>query len=130
MPVDDVEAAQEALRFNSYALMLVCSLDSRGFLTMASFDTTTVDQPQMQNVLQLFGQTVQELCEESNTRIGDLEIMRDPSPADLLPLSNLGVHSLPRAGQSEINAIQKSVKRTWIVDPARPERLLPAGAFV
>jgi amino acid adenylation domain-containing protein len=128
MPVNDVEAAQEALRFNSYALMLVCSLDSRGFLTMASFDTTTVDQPQMQNVLQLFGQTVQELCEESNTRIGDLDIMRDPSPADLLPLSNLGVHSLPRAGQSEINAIQKSVKRTWIVDPARPERLLPAGA--
>lgn len=128
VPVNDIEAAQEALKFNSYALMLVCSLDSRGFLTMASFDSKTVDASQMQKVLEDFGRTVQQLCQVTSQLISDLEIMKDPSPADLLPLSDLGVHGLVQAGDRNIGAVQEAVKRTWIVDPNNPEHLLPPGA--
>ncbi|EXJ84133.1 hypothetical protein A1O3_04800 [Capronia epimyces CBS 606.96] len=128
VPVDDIEAAKEALKFNSYALMLVCSLDSAGFLTMASFDSKTVDSTQMQKVLENFGRTVQQLCQNTSRPISDLEIMKTPNPADLLPMADRGVHSIPQAGDQTISAVHKNVKRTWIVDPRTPECLLPVGA--
>ncbi|KAL2429535.1 Nonribosomal peptide synthase 1 [Exophiala dermatitidis] len=128
VPVNDVEAAKEALKFNSYALMLVCSLDSHGFLTMASFDSKTVDRPQMQKVLEDFGRTVQELCRDTSKLICDLEVMKDPSPADLLPLTGLGVRSLSQATERDISAASGNTRRTWIVNPDTPKRLVPAGA--
>jgi fusarinine C synthase len=72
VPANDAEAAQEALKFNSYALMLVCSLDSSGFLTMASFDSHTVSTEVMQEALEAFDIAVQLLC-GGNVSISDIQ---------------------------------------------------------
>lgn len=58
VPAGDAEAAQEALKFNSYALMLVCTLDKDGFLTMASFDSKTVTVKEMESLLDSFALNV------------------------------------------------------------------------
>lgn len=129
VPVDDVEAAREALKFNSYALMLVCSLDPAGFLTMASFDSKTVDTPQMQAVLSDFGRTVQELCENGDRILSDLELVKPPSRENQALLSSLGVRSITESsGKEDLRQIADHVKATWIVDPSNSDHLLPAGA--
>ncbi|KIX07787.1 uncharacterized protein Z518_02441 [Rhinocladiella mackenziei CBS 650.93] len=128
VPVDDIEAAQEALKFNSYALMLVCSLDSNGFLTMASFDSKIVDTAHMQTVLAEFGRTTQELCQNTAGSISDLELLREPSLAELLYFSRLGIRSMPQWCRENAINCYEGVEATWIVDPHDPERLLPVGA--
>ncbi|KAL6249277.1 NRPS [Rhinocladiella similis] len=128
VPVNDREAAQEALKFNSYALMLVCALDKGGFLTMASFDANTVDKLIMQKVLEDFGRTVQELCEGKTDRISDLSIMKDPISTDLYRLSQGHFGSLPPAAQQVIQCSQEDVKSIWLADPANHQKLVPLGA--
>ncbi|KAJ9656896.1 hypothetical protein H2198_004649 [Neophaeococcomyces mojaviensis] len=61
VPAGDTEAAQEALKFNSYALMLVCTLEKNGFLTMASFDSRCISEDAMDKLLADFDMAVQAL---------------------------------------------------------------------
>jgi amino acid adenylation domain-containing protein len=61
-PANDTEAAREALKFNSYALMLVFTLDADGFLIMASFDSNCISSTRMRQVLQEFDYVMQQLC--------------------------------------------------------------------
>lgn len=83
VPAGDAEAAQEALKFNTYALMLVCSIDPQGFLCMASFDSKTVDISTMQRVLKQFKRVAQLLCVKSSGRLSDIEILVDNDICDL-----------------------------------------------
>lgn len=71
-PVTDLEAAREALHFNSYGLMLVCSLDADGFLIMASFDANMVEIPQMERILEQLDFAVQHLSQEVMIPIGEV----------------------------------------------------------
>lgn len=124
VPANDEEAAQEALKFNTYALMLVCSLDPKGFLIMASFDGNTVASPQMQRMLSQLGSLVQQFCEAPAKRLGDLQILDDK---DLLELSRLSRSSGPTLKRSpRFSDLQ--VTDAWIVDPANHNRLAPLGA--
>ncbi|CAG8981036.1 hypothetical protein HYALB_00008189 [Hymenoscyphus albidus] len=116
VPADDEQAAREALKFNSYALMLVCSLGPKGFLTMASFDSKCVDVPQMEKVLAVFARTVQQLYENPTGQIGELQFVSEEDRNDLWRLSNSASHSIAQSS-------------TWIVDPDDAERLLPVGAI-
>lgn len=72
VPAGDKEAAQEALKFNSYALMMVCTLETNGFLTMASFDSQTISVDSMQDLLKRFDDCVQVLSSEKERTLGDL----------------------------------------------------------
>ncbi|RFU79859.1 non-ribosomal peptide synthetase [Trichoderma arundinaceum] len=72
VPAGDAEAAQEALKFNTYPLMLVCSIDPQGFLVMASFDSKVVSVPVMQRALNQFKQIAQFLCRESSATLSSL----------------------------------------------------------
>ncbi|KAJ4295559.1 Non-ribosomal peptide synthetase [Kalmusia sp. IMI 367209] len=58
LPSDDAEAAKEALKFNTYALMLVCTLDENGFLIMASFDSKCISLHVMERVLKVLDRVV------------------------------------------------------------------------
>ncbi|GME63943.1 putative d-alanine-poly ligase subunit 1 protein [Neofusicoccum parvum] len=78
MPANDLEAAAEALKFNSYALMLVCSLEPHGFLIMASFDQNTLSVARAEKVLEQFEHTVQRLCEDGQVLIGDIDCVTQP----------------------------------------------------
>ncbi|KIW10765.1 hypothetical protein PV08_10064 [Exophiala spinifera] len=128
VPVNDREAAQEALKFNSYALMLVCALDKKGFLTMASFDANTLDKILMQNVLAEFGRTVQELCDGTIERISDLSIMTAANPIDLHHLSQGYLKSLPPGTQHLLQCPPEDIERIWIAEPDNHHTLCPMGA--
>ncbi|KAG9237427.1 peptide synthetase [Amylocarpus encephaloides] len=129
VPANDAEAAKEALKFNSYALMLVCSLDPKGFLIMASFDSNTVNVPQMERILGEFGRTVQNLCEDPTGKIGGLQLLNEKDRADLWRLSSSGPRSISQSGAEVLGGNYTGSAATWIVDPSDPELLLPVGAI-
>ncbi|KEF54056.1 uncharacterized protein A1O9_09851 [Exophiala aquamarina CBS 119918] len=119
VPANDIEAAREALKFNSYALMLVCSLDSRGFLTMASFDSKTVDIPHMENILNEFGLTVQGLCNGADRELSSLQLSKS---LDRQWISDIGPYSIDN---KELSLSEKHLTPAWDRDPQNPGTLLP-----
>ncbi|KAI0376295.1 non-ribosomal peptide synthase [Hypomontagnella monticulosa] len=126
VPAGDAEAAEEALKFNTYALMLVCSLDPQGFLIMASFDSKTVTSPQMERMLQQLGQITQQFIENPDIKCGELQLLTDTDISELTALSRAGPTSSAVATLTPANY---EVSETWIVDPTDVERLLPLGAI-
>lgn len=128
IPADDIEAAREALNFNSFALMLVFSLDAQGFLIMASFDSKLVDVVNMEKVLERFEETVQQLSEFPQKRLEELGIFTGQDVNSLAVCSTLGPNSLAKCEDEEFASVLSAVASTWIVDPSDPERLLPPGA--
>lgn len=75
VPADDEEAAREALKFNTYALMLVCTLDADGFLIMASFDSNCISSPVMERVLKVLDRIVLKFCGNPEHLLGDVAVL-------------------------------------------------------
>ena len=117
VPAGDAEAAQEALKFNTYPLMLVCSIDPSGFLVMASFDSNCVCCEAMQGALSLFKNTAQLLCQgKKNFTVGQLsnnglETLRNPLPVMIAE-----------------TLVDFAGATAYIVDAVEPSRLVPLGA--
>ncbi|TPX25759.1 Non-ribosomal peptide synthetase nps1 [Coccidioides immitis] len=128
VPAGDIEAASEALKFNSYSLMLVCSLDPRGILVMASFDSKTVDVPQMNRVLRQLGHIVQQFCEQPNSKVADALSSAEEDALESLRLSRLGPSSLDEKINTMPGHELSGAVATWIVNPAIPDHVLPVGA--
>ncbi|RYO92810.1 hypothetical protein DL764_008084 [Monosporascus ibericus] len=124
VPAGDAEAAQEALKFNTYALMLVCSLDPDGFLIMASFDSKTVSSPQMERMLCQLGSLVQQFCRHPDARCGDLEVLAEQDVTEQSRLSQVGAKGL---GGSGLVPEDVQVTGIWLGEPANAERLVPLG---
>ncbi|UKZ95296.1 NRPS [Trichoderma asperellum] len=123
VPAGDAEAAQEALKFNTYALMLVCSIDPRGFLVMASFDSKTVSVTVMQRVLDQFQQIAQSLCRESSVSVGSL---RPPlTDDDIGQLQNV----IFDADFSDATKEYPGVQAAYIVDFNDSNQLVPVSAM-
>jgi amino acid adenylation domain-containing protein len=80
LPSDDAEAAREALKFNTYALMLVCTLDENGFLIMASFDSKCISSPAMDRALEVLDRIVTAFLGNPESKLGDLAVL---DPAEL-----------------------------------------------
>ncbi|KAI2633548.1 non-ribosomal peptide synthase [Hypomontagnella submonticulosa] len=125
VPAGDAEAAEEALKFNTYALMLVCSLDPRGFLIMASFDSKTVTSPQMERMLHQLGRITQQFIENPDIKCSELQLLTEADTAELTALSRASTTSPAIA---TLLPTDHEATETWIVDPADVERLLPPGA--
>ncbi|EEP76497.1 hypothetical protein UREG_01346 [Uncinocarpus reesii 1704] len=128
VPAGDLEAASEALKFNSYSLMLVCSLDPRGVLVMASFDSRTVSVPQMNRVLEQFGQIVQKFCTEPSSKVGDAMRLAEKDFAQLSDMSRIGPKSLESGKPTALGQSLANASATWIVHPLNPDHLVPVGA--
>lgn len=126
VPAGDDEAAQEALKFNTYALMLVCSLDPKGFLIMASFDSKTVASPQMQRMLSQLGRLTQQLCGSPAKRLGHLQVIDEQE--ELAEISRLNPTDSSVSDLSSMVPADVLVNKGWIVDAANPDRLAPLGA--
>ncbi|KAK3936779.1 Nonribosomal peptide synthetase 4 [Diplogelasinospora grovesii] len=136
VPAGDDEAAAEALKFNTYALMLVCSLapEDKGFLVMASFDSHTVKSPVMQRVLEQFNTVTQQLWKVLNGGCGDGQRVKDvqcltAADKDEVRVLSKGYYSLAEDSQAKGALLPSSAEAVWIVDPADTERLLPRGAM-
>ncbi|KAK1768250.1 hypothetical protein QBC33DRAFT_585288 [Phialemonium atrogriseum] len=123
VPAGDAEAAQEALKFNTYSIMLVCSLSPKGFLVMASFDSKTVDKQTMETVLDQFGLVSRQLCEGTDKCINDIEYLTEADGKEIRRVSAISGANVGFLGDK-----YKDITAAWIVDPADPERLLPRGA--
>ncbi|KAK1986036.1 AMP-binding enzyme [Colletotrichum cereale] len=119
VPAGDAEAAEEALKFNTYALMLVCSTDPKGFLVMASFDSKTVQKPLMEKALAQFSQVAQKLCQLTDTPLGDVAYLTQEDQAEVSRLSTESVKSV----QGEY----PGAEAVWIINPADSGRLAPPG---
>jgi aryl carrier-like protein len=128
VPAGDSEAAQEALKFNTYALMLVCSLSADGFFVMASFDSRTVDKGTMTRVLEQLRLVVHQLCEGNGKqlKLGDVHCLTE---ADKQELQTLSRHvAMADVDLAPLGVTKDEVEGAWIVDAADHQRLLPRGA--
>ncbi|KAI1496039.1 peptide synthetase [Biscogniauxia marginata] len=125
VPAGDAEAAQEALKFNTYALMLVCSLDPQGYLIMASFDSKTVANPQMEKMLSQLGWLTQQFIENPDTQCGKLNVLTKEDVPELAQLSRASARGLADSSWLPVGC---EISEAWIVDMADLNRLLPVGA--
>ncbi|KAI6443821.1 NRPS [Pyricularia oryzae] len=129
VPANDAEAAREALKFNTYALMLVCALAPDGYHVMASFDSRAVDVPTMQRVLQMLRDVTALLCEglvDDRVSVGDVvRSVTAGSPAAVETLAELDLLGRGAVGSVDVGA---RVDRVWLVDPDTNQLLVPRGA--
>ncbi|KAJ4371135.1 Non-ribosomal peptide synthetase [Neocucurbitaria cava] len=86
LPTDDAEAAREALKFNTYALMLVCTLDENGFLIMASFDSKCINKHAMERVLVVLDRIVTAFLGNPESKLGDVAVLNSDEASDALTL--------------------------------------------
>ncbi|KAM4065833.1 AMP-binding enzyme [Hirsutella rhossiliensis] len=118
-PAGDAEAAQEALRFNPYALMLVCFIDAEGVRVMASFDSRTVASPVMQGVLDHLKRVAQMLCdEESGSLAHVLDLTSDDYPLEYSHFQHAKYGSGARSVATHATNHGRSIEDQ---DAARPE---------
>ncbi|KAJ6786902.1 hypothetical protein PWT90_00044 [Aphanocladium album] len=122
VPAGDAEAAQEALKFNTYALMLVCSIDPKGFLVMASFDSKTVDKATMQQVLTQFKLVARQLAQSTTSIINTLHLLSD---VDTLKLQDI----LTKANKDPVLKDYNGASAAYIVRSRDPSRIIPAGGI-
>ncbi|KAK4678789.1 NRPS protein [Podospora pseudoanserina] len=128
VPAGDGEAAQEALKFNTYALMLVCSLSSDGFFVMASFDSKTVSKDTMERVLEQLRTVVHQLCEGNakEIKVGDLQCLTDADSKEVEDMSKK--FKLEGADLDALGLDRADIAGAWIADAADHTRLSPRGA--
>lgn len=99
LPADDSEAAREALKFNTYALMLVCTLDENGFLVMASFDSHCINKEAMERALVVLDRIVTAFLGNPESKLGDVAVLNSEEaedasamrPADVMNDSGVGM---------------------------------------
>ncbi|GME39287.1 Nonribosomal peptide synthase [Neofusicoccum parvum] len=133
-PFRATDAAREALHFNSYPLMLVCSLQADGFLVMASFDSNLVAVPQMERVLAQLERVVGQLALESDVPVGEISALTEQDQEQIWQWNRTppaGIdQATPRlvAGHVAAGDPYPAVVVPWIVDPACHDRLMPIGA--
>ena len=122
VPAGDAEAAQEALKFNTYALMLVCSIDPRGFLIMASFDSKTVDKAVMEKVLEQFKQTTQKLCQATDLLIKNVSIMTESDIEQVEALAQQAV-------TQDVLEAYPSASAVYVVSTQDSGQIVPVGGI-
>lgn len=122
VPAGDAEAAQEALKFNTYALMLVCSIDPEGFLIMASFDSKTIEKPIMERALEQLKQVSQQLCGKTSESVADISSL---TGTDVDQIVALGRQPIPESILKEYPGATSA----YIVDPQNTNRPVPLGGI-
>ncbi|CAO2655532.1 Nn.00g043350.m01.CDS01 [Neocucurbitaria sp. VM-36] len=86
LPANDEEGAREALKFNTYALMLVCTLDENGFLIMASFDSKCINKEAMERVLVVLDRIVTAFLGNPESKLGDVAVLNSDEAHDALAM--------------------------------------------
>lgn len=129
------DAAHEALRFNSYPLMLACSLRSDGFEVTASFDSNLITELQMHRVLAQLEYVVSQLCGNDAAQLSNITCMNDQELAEIWQ-SNV----VPQSSASDVAGLPLEETKglttgdqyrtafvPWIVNPSNHNQLMPIG---
>lgn len=133
LPMFQVEdAAHEALRFNSYPLMLACSLRSDGFEVTASFDSVLITEPQMNRVLAQLDYVVSQLYDNDNAQLSSIDCLREQELIEIWQ-ANKEITIVPEDKvHTETKALTPGDKYStrfvpWIVHPSNNNLLMPFG---
>ncbi|KAI5295059.1 Nonribosomal Peptide Synthase (NRPS) [Ascosphaera acerosa] len=127
VPTNDAEAAQEALKFNSYGLMLVFTQDTTGFLVMASFDPNMIDPASMTRVLAEFDTIIQRLCQDTQQSV--LEVLEDGNQAaEEQWQANVTGVTVVGQDDADLTELRHSGLGLWVVDPREGMHFTPSGA--
>ncbi|KAI4620847.1 NRPS [Alternaria metachromatica] len=110
LPADDAEAAREALKFNTYALMLVCTLDENGFLVMASFDSKCISKDAMERVLVVFNRIITAFLGNPESKLGDVAVLDPAEARDAEAMRPRDVMSDSGVGTSPIDSPTQDAK--------------------
>jgi amino acid adenylation domain-containing protein len=128
------DAAHEALRFNSYPLMLACSLHPEGFHVTASFDSNLVSEPQMGRVLEQLEHAVAQLCTQESKQLCDVLGLNRTELIEIWQLkrdtrSQLETAAKVREESKGLTAGEKysTTCIPWIVHPSDHNLLVPIG---
>lgn len=121
VPAGDAEAAQEALKFNTYALMLVCAIDPKGFMVMASFDSKTVSKETMQEALKKLNVVAKALCDKMGATLSDLNDRVREGDAAV-------THANKHASSQKLLGDYPGSTAAYIVDTRHPDQPTPIGA--
>lgn len=136
LPLFRVEdAAHEALRFNSYPLMLACSLHLDGFHVTASFDSNLISEPQMGRVLAQLEYAVAQLCAQDTKQVSDVIGANDTELTEIWQLNK----NAPSNQETATDIVERSNGLAvgdrypttcvpWIVHPSDHNLLMPIGA--
>jgi amino acid adenylation domain-containing protein len=117
LPADDAEAAREALKFNTYALMLVCTLDENGFLIMASFDSKCISSAAMERVLVVLDRVVTAFLDNTGSKLGDLAVLYPQEEQDALQIK-------PKDVMNDSGVGMPLVEGATIADALAPSKAL------
>ncbi|CAG7931910.1 unnamed protein product [Penicillium olsonii] len=130
------DAAHEALRFNSYPLMLACSLQADGFNVTASFDSKLISEPQMGRVLAQLEYAVAQLCTQDSKQLCDIAGLNEVELAEIWQLNanaSSGSEAAEKAPEpSKGLAVGDSYPTDsvpWIVHPSDYNSLMPIGTM-
>ncbi|KAH6865916.1 nonribosomal peptide synthetase 6 [Alternaria rosae] len=110
LPADDAEAAREALKFNTYALMLVCTLDENGFLVMASFDSKCISKDAMERVLVVFNRIITAFLGNPESKLGDVAVLDPAEARDAEAMRPRNVMSDSGVGTSPVDSPTRDAK--------------------
>ncbi|KAF1845025.1 nonribosomal peptide synthetase 6 [Cucurbitaria berberidis CBS 394.84] len=104
LPADDAEAAREALKFNTYALMLVCTLEENGFLIMASFDSKCISKEAAERVLVVLDRIVTAFLGNPESKLGDVAVLNSDEAYDALAMRPEDVLTDSAVGLSPVDS--------------------------
>lgn len=126
------DAAHEALRFNSYPLMLACSLRSDGFEVTASFDSNLITELQMQRVLAQLECVVSQLHDNSTTQLSNITCLSEEERSEIWQINKLKTapfnpEGVPGATGLIIGDTYPTQFVPWIVNSANHSLLMPIG---
>ncbi|KAG6039456.1 NRPS protein [Claviceps citrina] len=129
------DAALEALHFNSYPLMLACSLQPGGFRVLAGFDSRLVSARQMQRVLNQLASAVSQLCQEPDRYVKDISCLSEDDLGEIWSVHSVAPRTALDPGASiepgaslkpgDMYPLDQHVP--WIVSPSNCSLLMPIG---
>ncbi|KAF4975480.1 hypothetical protein FZEAL_7743 [Fusarium zealandicum] len=124
------DAALEALHFNSYPLMLACSLQQGGFRLLASFDSQLLTPTQVHRVLAQFDCAVNQLRDDTTRSLSDITTLSDEELDHIWEVNRQG--PIPPSDISKYltsgDAYPTIQYTTWVAHPSNVNLLMPIGA--
>ncbi|KAK7428259.1 Non-ribosomal peptide synthetase [Neonectria magnoliae] len=123
------DAALEALHFNSYPVMLACSLGQDGFRVVASFDSRVISQRQMERVLAQFECAVSQLRGEQTQSLSGITCVSEEELSEIWDTNKAAPLSLQDISSSLSSGDKYPTVRhvPWVAHPANGNLLMPIG---
>jgi amino acid adenylation domain-containing protein len=131
--LNDSDASQEAIEFNSYPLMIACSLQNDGLVVYASFDSNLVAVRQMERVLEQFEHALRQLLrtETRAAKLKDIDWTCQTQLDEIWGWNKSSPISKDKTGKLTLypDLDFSRIIIPWIVRPSDHTQLVPVGSI-